>query len=107
MKINIEELTEEELVELNHKIVQRLRFLESMHSHAEMLKFSIGDRVLFDPPGRGHQIGTLVKYNKKSVTIITEAGQHWNVAPHHISKVKSIDSAGKNNKVINFNSNKR
>lgn len=95
MSIDIDHLTEEELVELNHKIVERLKFLESMHNHKEMMQFSPGEQVSFEPPGRGRQVGTLVKFNKKTVTVITESGQKWNVSPHLLSKVKNIKSKGK------------
>lgn len=94
MKIDIDKLTEDELIELNHRIVKRLKFLESMHTHNEMLQFNPGEQVSFQPPGRGRQIGTLVKYNKKTVTVITESGQKWNVSPHLLSKVKNIKSNG-------------
>ena len=90
MKINIDKLTESELVDLNHRIVERLKFLESIQHHQEMMKFSIGEKVSFEPPGRGRQMGTLVKYNKKSVTVITEEGQKWTVSPHLLSKIKNI-----------------
>ena len=53
MKIDIDRLTEAELVDLNNKIVARLRFLRQIQTHTQMLEFSIGDRVRFDPPGRG------------------------------------------------------
>jgi hypothetical protein len=39
MKINIDELTEAELIDLNHRIVERLRFLNQMRSHKKMLEF--------------------------------------------------------------------
>ena len=90
MKIDIDSLSYDELVELNLKIVERLKFLDSMHSHKEMMRFSPGDQVCFEAPGRGKQSGTLVKYNKKTVTVITEAGQKWNVSPHLLSKVKEL-----------------
>ena len=107
MKIDIEKLSIEDLVDLNHRIVERVKFLESMHHHAEMMKFSIGDKVSFEPPGRPKQIGTLVKYNKKSVTVITEAGQKWTVSPDLISKFKSVDGSkrGKGN-VLEFSPKK-
>lgn len=92
MSIEIEHLTEDELVDLNRRIVERLKFLESMHTHNEMMQFSVGEEVSFEPPGRGRQIGTLVKYNKKTVTVITESGQKWNVSPHLLSKVKKTGS---------------
>ena len=89
MKIDIDRLTESELIDLNHRIVERLRFLSSMHAHAEMMEFSIGERVSFNPAGREEQRGVLVKYNKKTVTVVTEEGQRWNVSPHLLSKLKN------------------
>lgn len=89
MKIDIESLSYDELVALNHQIVARLKFLDAMHTHREMMQFAPGDQVSFEPSGRGKQFGTLVKYNKKTVTVITEAGQKWNVSPHLLRKVKS------------------
>jgi len=93
MKIDIDSMSYEELVRLNHKIVERLKFLDSMHTHKEMMEFSPGDQVCFEPPGRGRQFGTLVKYNKKTVTVITESGQRWNVSPHLLRKVKNVKSS--------------
>jgi len=37
MKIDIDKLTEAELVDLNNRIVERLRFLDQMRAHARML----------------------------------------------------------------------
>ena len=82
----------DELVELNHKIVARLKFLDSMHTQKKMMLFSPGDQVCFEPPGREKQFGILAKYNKKTVTVITESGQKWNVSPHLLSKVKNVKS---------------
>jgi hypothetical protein len=90
MKIDIDSLSYDELVELNHKIIERLKFLDSMHTHNEMMRFSPGDKICFEAPGRGKLFGTLVKYNKKTVTVITESGQKWNVSPHLLSKVKNV-----------------
>jgi len=103
MKIKIDSMSYDELVALNHKIVERLKFLDSMHTHKEMMQFKPGDRVCFEPSGRGKQFGTLTKYNKKTVTVITESGQKWNVSPHLLSKVKSAkDSTNKQDKIINL-----
>jgi hypothetical protein len=93
MEIDIESMSYDELVELNHKIVEKLKFLDSMHTHEKMMQFSPGDQVCFEPSGRGKQFGTLVKYNKKTVTVITELGQKWNVSPHLLRKVKKVKSS--------------
>jgi hypothetical protein len=58
-----------------------------------MLEFSIGDRVSFQPEGRAPQFGMLTRYNKKTVTVITESGEHWNVAPGLLRRVNSSQSA--------------
>ena len=89
MGIDIEQLTYEELLELNHKIVERLKFLDSMNTHQEMSKFNPGDEVSFSHPTQGVLSGTLLKYNKKTVTIVTSSGQKWNVSPHLLRKVIS------------------
>ena len=93
MKIEIDKLTEEELVELNHRIVARLRFLNQKRAHTHMLEFSIGDRVTFQPQGRPSITGMLTRYNKKTVTVITESGEHWNVAPGLLRKVETPEKS--------------
>ncbi len=93
MKIDIDGLTEAELIDLNHRIVERLKFLNHMRAHAQMLEFRIGDRVSFQPEGRPLIVGMLTRYNKKTVTVITESGQHWNVAPSLLRRVSSSQSA--------------
>jgi len=89
MKIDIDELTEAELVDLNHRIVERLRFLNQMRAHTKMLEFKIGDRVSFKPEGHPPVVGMLTRYNKKTVTVITDDGQHWTVSPNFLRKAES------------------
>jgi hypothetical protein len=99
MKIDIDRLSEAELIDLNNRIVARLRFLQQMRAHVEMLDFKIGDRVSFQPPGHGPVEGMLTRYNKKTVTVVTDEGRQWNVSPAFLSKAvppKGKDSAGSN-----------
>ncbi|HEV2992318.1 MAG TPA: hypothetical protein VG759_28050 [Candidatus Angelobacter sp.] len=102
MSINIDSLSEEELLELNHKVVARIRFLREMRSHVQMLDFRIGERVRFQPSGRPEVFGTITRYNKKTVTVITDCGHHWNVAPGLLYKVKggSEENEVKSNKTV-------
>ena len=92
MKRNIDHLTEPELIELNHKIVERLRLMRQIRSHKEMFRFKIGDRVSFHPSGHEPQTGTLTRFNRKSVTVITDNGGHWNVAPTLIELAQTKDA---------------
>ena len=93
MAIDINKLTEPELVDLNNRIVARLRFLQQMRAHASMLEFSLGERVSFQPEGHPVLFGVITKYNRKSVTVITETGQHWTVAPSFLRKIKPVREA--------------
>lgn len=81
MKVDIDKLSEAELIDLNHRVVERLRFLSQMRAHSQMLDFKIGERVTFHPDGHPLLVGMVTRYNRKTVTVITDAGQHWNVAP--------------------------
>jgi hypothetical protein len=89
MKIDIDKLTEEELIDLNNRIMARFRFLNHMRAHSQMLDFRIGERVAFQPEGRPSLFGIITRYNNKTVTIITDDGQHWNVAPGLLRKASS------------------
>jgi len=80
-RINIDQLTEAELIDLNRRVVERLKFLQHMRAHSAMMKFSLGERVVFDPPGQPQVMGVLVKYNKKTVSVVTDEGVQWNVSP--------------------------
>lgn len=87
-KINIDDLSEAELVDLNHRIVERLRFLSQMRAHSQMLEFKIGDRVSFQPDGVASVVGMLTRYNPKTVTVITDDGQRWRVSPALLRRVE-------------------
>jgi hypothetical protein len=93
LKIDIDKLTEAELIDLNNRIVARLRFLSQMRAHTEMLEFKVGDRVMFQPEGRSPLTGTLTRYNRKTVTVITDDGGHWNVAPNFLRRIEVSNHA--------------
>lgn len=90
MTIDIEQLSEKELIDLNHRIIQRLNFLEAVQANSEMVKFSIGEKVSFKPSGKERQVGILVKYNKKTVTVLTDKGARWNISPEFLMKVVNV-----------------
>lgn len=91
--IPIDHLTEAELVDLNRRVVTRLNFLHEMRLHARMLDFSVGEKVSFQPDGHPVLFATIIKYNRKTVTLITEGGQQWNVAPTFLRKLTDAGAA--------------
>jgi hypothetical protein len=99
MPIDIDTLTGSELIDLNHRIVSRLRILRDMRAHAGMLEFRIGDRVSFQPPGQRAREGVLTRYNRKTVTVLTDDGGQWNVSPEFLTRpgpARRSDSDGTN-----------
>jgi hypothetical protein len=93
MKIDIDKLTEAELIDLNNRVVERLRLLNQLRAHGEMLQFKIGDRVSFQPEGHRVMAGMLTRYNPKTVTVVTDGGQRWNVTPR-LSRRADSSNAG-------------
>jgi hypothetical protein len=86
MKIDVDKLNESELIDLNNRIIQRLRFLQQARAHTTMLEFSLGERVSFQPEGRSPIFGIVTRYNRKTVTVITDGGEHWNVVPSALKR---------------------
>ena len=62
-----------------------------------MLKFSNGDRVMFQPPGRETKVGMLTRYNRKTVTVVTDTGERWNVAPVYLRRAETVVNPGQEN----------
>lgn len=77
----LEMLTEEELSQLNQAVVQRLRLMQQIRAHGQMVKFHVGQAVGFeDPTGRVVR-GVIARHNRKSVTVVTSDGAQWRVSP--------------------------
>lgn len=94
MSIDINHLTADELVELNYKIIERLKMLETLETHKSMMQLHSGARVTFESPAGERIVGTVMKFNRKTVTVVTDAGRRWNVSPHLLSPIKS-EASGK------------
>lgn len=103
MTINIDHLTESELIHLNEKIIQRLRIIRQMRAHVQMLTFQLGERVWFQTD-QGTIHGMLVRYNKKSVTVVTDDGQRWTVAPGFLRKTTAAPAARDTANVVEIES---
>ena len=81
MKIDLDRLTESELIDLNHRIVARLQMFAQLRAHSSMLEFKVGQRVSVQAEHGPRITGILVRYNKKTVSLVTDDGHRWNVSP--------------------------
>ncbi len=71
MTISIDNLSEEERIKFNHKIVERQKFLETLHTYHEMMQFITGEQIAFEPPGKKRQIGTQIQFNLRLPVVST------------------------------------
>ncbi len=95
MKIDIDRLTEAELIDLNQQSRCSPPILGAqMRAHAQMLEFKIGDRVSFQPDGHRRLVGILTRYNRKTVTVVTDDGQRWNVSPRLLGRADEPRGSG-------------
>src|SRR5260370_28122304 len=78
------------------------RSLNQMRSHSAMLDFRIGERVKFHPTGSPEVTGILTRYNKKTVTVVTDSGQHWNVAPGLLGRMDSGSGGSTKQRIAAF-----
>ena len=84
LPFTIDSLSEDELIDINRRIVERLRLLQQVRAHQSMIQYRIGDRVCFRPEGYGVLTGTITRYNKKSVSVVLDCGHKWTVSPMHM-----------------------
>ena len=101
--VDLDELSYDELIALNHEIVERLKLLDSAHALKEMSSLGLGTKLSFES-NNGRQIGTIVKFNTKTVGVLTQSGRKWNVSPHLLSLVKEVKT---NQQVININKSRK
>ena len=87
MTIDIESLSYEELLELKHIIVERIKHLNSIRPQNQIMQFRPGDEVNFAHQRQGRQTGTLLEIDERTATVITKSGQKWKVSPHLLRKV--------------------
>jgi hypothetical protein len=83
----IRRLSEEDLRFLNRLIVERLKLIGQARSTAMLAHFSVGDRVSFQGNFGERKTGIIVRLNKKTASIATDDGQHWNVHPGFLTSV--------------------
>lgn len=87
----IKQLNEEDLRFLNQLIVERLNLMDQAHATRLMTNFTRGDRVRFCAPDGGMLEGTVLRLNKKTVSVATDDGHRWNVGPSFLTLISSAD----------------
>lgn len=91
--IDLSRYTEDELINLNRRIVERIKLLHQARTFNDMARFDLGGTVSFTPESDRVVVGTVVRLNKKTVTVATKDGHQWRVAPSFLSRVTDAEPA--------------
>ncbi len=103
MDIDVEKLSLEELVDLNKRVVHRIRYLYSLKTRSQLDRFEVGDHVTFQGDGKTiagvvvrpplHRWGTVRqcssggRVNQKTLSVLTDCRHHWKIHPKFLTKV--------------------
>lgn len=85
----IKQLNEGDLLFLNRLTVEPLKLISQARATTLMASFTKGDRVGFQAPDGRAMEGVVLRLNKKTVSVVTDDGHQWNVAPGLLSLVQS------------------
>lgn len=79
-------MSEADLLYLNRMVVERLNLLAQAKSTMQLAQFTEGDRVSFTDNDGAVKTGTILRLNKKTVSLRTDDGHLWKVAPGFLRK---------------------
>ncbi len=87
----IVDLDEPQLRLLNRLVVERLKMLHKVRDLRSLSQFQPMDRACFLREGR-RIMGTITRLNRRTVSLVTDDGHHWNVSPAFLTKIVEGDS---------------
>jgi hypothetical protein len=99
MPIDISRLSELELVELNRRIVERLRLIRSARQLTALARFSVGMTVEFAADDGRLIRGTIARLNRQTATVCGPSG-HWRVSPSLLRVVDDQDVSAPSARVV-------
>jgi hypothetical protein len=99
-EIDLGKLSEDELIDLNQRIVERLSHIRQTRRYQELARFSLGDTVSFTPECGHIVVGTVVRLNQKTATVASKDGLSWRVSPALLSKVSDGEALNKKQGVL-------
>jgi len=88
----IRRLGEEDLLYLNHLIVERLKLISQARSTSLMAAFGPGDHVEFKNQSGERKTGSVLQLHKKTASIRTDDGQLWKVHPAYLRRLNTPEN---------------
>ena len=99
--IDLENLTEAELIALHDAVIDRLHALHLVKTAKALSTLSIGQRVSFTDNSGEKQHGIIIRRNRKTMTVHSQNGRQWNVSPQLLSPENEVKNADRGN-IVSF-----
>lgn len=87
--MNIEDLSIDQLLDLNQIICEQIDELRAKQDMHAIMKLRLGAKVHFQAK-EGQVFGTLIKINRKSVIVVSEDGRQWKIPPGLVNLMDEI-----------------
>ncbi len=87
----IDQLDEDELHGAYRLLSERLKLVHKARALLEMRKFNIMDRVSFTHNGKRYE-GFVNRLNQRSITVLLDDGNRWNVSPGALTKIETEEN---------------
>lgn len=86
--IDLTRFSEDELIDLNRRIIERLQFIRSAKHLTQLARFSVGMTVEFEREDGSTVRGSIARLNRQTATVVGPSGR-WRVSPALLRIVES------------------
>lgn len=88
--MRIEDMTIDELLEINQLICDRIDELRARQDLEAMRRLCVGNAVSFESR-EGRIFGLIIKVNRKTVSVLSEDKRQWKISPGLLTLVKDVN----------------
>lgn len=88
--MRIDEMSIEQLLEINEVICRRIDELRAQQDFNVLRQLRLGQQVHFDS-AEGKIFGTIIKINRKTVMVLSEDRRRWKLPPGLLTVVEKVN----------------
>lgn len=89
--MRIDDMTVEQLLELNEIICERIDYLRNKQDQEALQALCIGNQVRFKDKAGRPVFGVVIKMNRKTVVVLTPDQRQWKILPGMLTIVKDVN----------------
>ena len=89
--MRIEEMTVDQLLELNEIICERIDYLRNKQDQDALKALCVSNQVRFEDKAGRTVFGIVIKINRKTVIVLTPDQKQWKISPGMLTIVKDVN----------------